>query len=72
MRHALPWKKRGGGTKWGALKKNRSQVHTLSLPPPKTEGGKRKREREESNREKENTHTHTHTLAHTSVPVKPE
>ena len=55
-----PLKKKGGGTKWGAPKKNRSHAHTLSLPPPKTGGGKRKREREESNREKENPHTHTH------------
>lgn len=58
MRHALPWKKKGGGTKRGTLKKNHSHAHTLSPPPPRTGGGE-KRERE-SNREKENPHTHTH------------
>ena len=66
-----PLKKKGGGNKWGALKKNRSHVHTLSLPPPKT-GGEREKEREKRATEKKRTHTHTHTLAHTSVPVKPE
>ena len=72
MRHALPWKKRGGGTKWGTLKKNHSHAHTLSPPPPRTGGGGKRRREKERTTEKKKTHTPTHTLAHTSGPVKPE
>ena len=55
-----PLEKKGGGTKWGALKKNHSHAHTLSPPPPRT-GGEERRERERATEKKR---THTHTLAH--------
>ena len=57
-----PLGKRGGGTKWGTLKKNHSHAHTLSPPPPRTggeEGREEEREREQQ-RKRKPTHTHTH------------
>ena len=71
MRHALPWKKRGGGPN-GAHSRKIALTPTLSLSLHPRLRGEREKEREKRATEKKRTHTHTHTLAHTSVPVKPE
>ena len=69
MRHALPWKKRGGGPN-GAHSRKITLTPTLSLPLHPGLGGRREEREREQQRKREPTHTHT--LAHTSVPVKPE
>ena len=61
MRHALPWKKKGGGSN-GAHSRKTALTPTLSLPlHPGLGGRKEERERErEQQRKRKPTHTHTH------------